>query len=332
MRVSQIAILGLGNFGTALCRVWGKAGHHIVAWTVEPEVYESITATGINDKYLPDVPLQGVEVTMDLAAAVDGADIVVIALPSSVVLDVVNNVIPHLSSGQVLLDLAKGLAPDDGLISDAIEAKLSAAGKHNPIALIMGPTIAAEVARGVYTTAMMASKDMTLAESLASTLSTDSFRLTATSDPLGAEYWGAFKNVIALACGVSDGLKADGGGGDNLKAAIFTAGFREAVRLLPTLGADPETTLSPAGIGDLYVTATSPFGRNRQMGERLGSGQSLAEAESEMVMVSEGVRATRMFNVLFQRAHQPAPFVEAVCGLLDGKTTVTGFINAVMAI
>lgn len=330
--MSRIAILGLGNFGTALARIWGEAGHHISAWTVEAEVYESIQATSVNAKYLPEIPLTGTEVSMDLAATVTGADVVVIALPSGVVLDVVDDLIPHLSDGQILLDLAKGLAPDDGLISDAIEQKLISAGKANPLALIMGPTIAAEVARGVYTVAMMASKDIALAESLAELLTTDSFRLTATSDPLGAEYWGAFKNVIALACGVSDGLKATGGGGDNLKAAIFTAGFREAVRLLPVLGADEETTLSPAGIGDLYVTATSPFGRNRQMGERLGRGQSLVEAEGEMVMVSEGVRAARMFQGLFARTGEPAPFVDAVCGLLDGTTSVTGFIDAVMTL
>jgi glycerol-3-phosphate dehydrogenase (NAD(P)+) len=147
---------------------------------------------------------------------------------------------------------------------------------------------------------------------------------------LGAEYWGAFKNVIALACGVVDGLKEDGRGGDNLKAAVFTAGYREGVRLLPELGADPETALSAAGIGDLFVTATSPHGRNREMGERLGKGQTLAEAEGEMVMVSEGVRAARLFQKLFSGAKLKAPFVDTVCEFLDTKIGIDEFLSRIM--
>ena len=151
-----------------------------------------------------------------------------------------------------------------------------------------------------------------------------------TPEGIGAEYWGAFKNVIALACGVVDGLKEDGRGGDNLKAAVFTAGYREAVNLLPELGADPATALSAAGIGDLFVTATSPHGRNREMGERLGRGQTLAEAQGEMVMVSEGVRAARMFLPLFESRGLNAPFVACVCGLLDNTLTIDDFLQQVM--
>ena len=113
----------------------------------------------------------------------------------------------------------------------------------------MGPTIAPELARGVLTTALVASKDAQLAQEMASILTTSTLVLAAADDPLGAEYWGAFKNVIALACGVVDGLKEDGRGGDNLKAAVFTAGYREAVRVIPQLGAKMETAFSAAGIG-----------------------------------------------------------------------------------
>jgi len=160
-------------------------------------------------------------------------------------------------------------------------------------------------------------------------LTTRTLKLAPAADPLGAEYWGAFKNVIALACGVADGLKPSGLGGDNLKAAIFTAGYREAFGLLPKLGADPATALTAAGIGDLFVTATSPHGRNREMGERLGLGQTLAQAQGKMVMVSEGVRAARMFRDVCQRSGFPAPFVAAVCGLLDGQLTVETFLEAI---
>ena len=277
------------------------------------------------------MPLVGLDVSMDLAETVAGAELVVCALPSGVVLDVVDQLVPHLVEEQIVLDLAKGLAPGDRLISDVIEEKLSAAGKHNQICVMMGPTIAPELARGVYTTALVTSQDAALAARLAELLTTRTLSLAAGDDPLGAEYWGAFKNVIALACGVVDGLKEDGRGGDNLKAAVFTAGYREAVQLLPELGAKAETALSAAGIGDLFVTATSPHGRNREMGERLGKGQTLDEAQGEMVMVSEGVRAARMFHPLFKSKDLDAPFVAAVCGLLDGDLDLDGFLDRVMS-
>ena len=330
--MTDIAVLGLGNFGTALARNWLEAGHDVRGWTVEEEVYESLEASSINEKYLPGVVLEGLKASMDIAASVRGAEIVVLALPSGVVLSVVDDLVPHLESGQILLDLAKGLAPGDQLISDVIEEKLSAAGLEIPLCVMMGPTIAPELARGVYTTALVASADAELAARMATLLTTRTLTLAAASDPLGAEYWGAFKNVIALACGVVDGLKEDGRGGDNLKAAVFTAGYREAVRLLPELGASPDTALSAAGIGDLFVTATSPHGRNREMGERLGRGQSLAEAEGEMVMVSEGVRAARMFKGLFASAGLAAPFVDTVCGLLDGELDIDGFLAGLMSV
>ncbi len=325
----KLAVLGLGNFGTALVHNWLNAGHEVSGWTVEQEVFDSITASGINEKYLPGVVLENLQVSMDLAESVVGCDIVVLALPSGVVLGVVDELVELLEPQQVLLDLAKGLAEGDRLVSEVIEHKLSDANRDNPVCVMMGPTIAPELAAGVYTTALVASKDAVLATDIAEKLTTATLKLAAAADPLGAEYWGAFKNVIALACGVADGLKASGLGGDNLKAAIFTAGFREAVRLLPALGADHDTAFTAAGIGDLFVTATSPHGRNREMGQRLGEGQTLAEAQGEMVMVSEGVRAARMFEKLFRNESHDAPFVASVTGLLEGQLDVAAFLEAV---
>lgn len=329
--MTKVAVLGLGNFGTALAINWLQEGLDVSGWTVEQEVFESISERDINEKYLPDQSLSGLSVSMDIADVVTGADIVVFALPSGVVLDVVDQTLPHLVSSQILLDLAKGLAPGDQLISHAIETKLAAADLTNPLCVMMGPTIAPELARGVLTTALVTSNSGELAREVAATLSTRTLSLAAGTDPLGAEYWGGFKNVIALACGVVDGLKEDGRGGDNLKAAVFTAGYREASRLLPQLGAETDTALSAAGIGDLFVTATSPHGRNREMGERLGKGQSHAEAEGEMVMVSEGVRAARMFQGVFANASLQAPFVNTVCGLLDGDLDIDAFLSKIMS-
>ena len=325
--MKNVAVRGLGNFGTALACNWLAEGLNVSGWTVEEEVYDSIQATGVNEKYLDNVSLEGLKVSMDIAQSVVDAEIIVLALPSHVVLSVVDDLLPHLRDDQILLDLAKGLAPGEQMISEVISQRLEAANLNCRLCVMMGPTIAPELARGVYTTALVTSDDVILAGELATILTTKTLKLSAATDSLGSEYWGAFKNVIALACGVVDGLKKDGRGGDNLKAALFTSGYREAVRVLPLMGADPETALSAAGIGDLFVTATSPHGRNREMGERLGMGQTLKQAESEMVMVSEGVRAARMFKNLFSDKGIEAPFVDAVCVLLDEGTSIEEFLE-----
>ncbi|MDP7001318.1 MAG: hypothetical protein QGH90_05390, partial [Candidatus Poseidoniaceae archaeon] len=222
----------------------------------------------------------------------------------------------------VLLDLAKGLAEGNRSISEVIVEKLTAAGMGNAVAVMTGPTIAPEVASGVLTLAQVASHDSSVADRLTSTLSTPTLILVPASDPIGAELWGAFKNVVALACGLVDGLKIEGSlGGDNLKAAIFAAGFREGCILLPELGAKGESAFGPAGMGDLFVTATSPVGRNRRMGEKLGRGLSLAQALDEMVMVAEGVRAARMFGERARMGELPAPFIRSLNILLDGDIT-----------
>ncbi|MCY4342731.1 MAG: NAD(P)H-dependent glycerol-3-phosphate dehydrogenase [Gammaproteobacteria bacterium] len=330
--MTGIAVIGLGNFGTALARNWAVHGKAVRGWTVEAEVFASIKSVGVNEKYLPGIELPGLKATLDLGEAVQGADILALALPSHVVLSVVDQLLERLRDGQVLIDLAKGLAPNEELVSEAIAAKLAAAGRSNPLAVMTGPTIAPELASGVLTTALVASADEAVAQGLATELSTPTFIVAPAADPLGVELWGAFKNVIALACGLSDGLKLTGGlGGDNLKAALFTVGFNEGRRILAALGAQPETAFSAAGLGDLFVTATSPHGRNRRTGELLGCGQALDEALGSTVMVSEGVRATRMFAARTAAAGISAPFVAQLAELLDGKTDAEDCVRRMLS-
>lgn len=315
--MSNIAILGLGNWGSALAHVWSQDGHKVVGWTVESEVKEAIEHTGENTPYLPGYSLEDVSVTMELERAVATAEVVVLALPSRVILEVVETLGPVLRPSHVLVDLAKGLAPaGEDLLSSAIESRLAAAGKSNPVAVLSGPTIAPEVARGVMTTALVACRDHSVAERLCDRLSTERLLLQPGDDPAGAELWGAYKNTVALAAGVVDGLGE--AGGDNLKAAVVAAGFRSGQTLLTALGAQAETAFGPAGLGDLFVTVTSPFGRNRQMGEHLGSGLSLEQALGEMTMVAEGVPAARLFAQRAEEIGVGVPFLGALNALLDG--------------
>ncbi|RCH71472.1 MAG: NAD(P)H-dependent glycerol-3-phosphate dehydrogenase [Candidatus Poseidoniales archaeon] len=323
--MSRIGVLGLGNWGTALAKVWCEDGHNVTGWTIEQEVYESLMTTNINEKYLPEYEIPRLDVTMKMSDITDTCEILVLALPSGVILSVVNDLIPLLRPSHVLLDLAKGLAPttesESGMISQEIEARLTAAGKANPVVILTGPTIAPEVARGVMTTAIVACHDRSVANRISERLSTESLVLTATDDIDGAELWGAYKNTVALACGLVDGLRG-GIGGDNLKAALVLAGFSEGIKLLDAMGAEASTAFGPAGIGDLYVTATSPRSRNRTLGEKLGSGKSLEESLGEMHMVAEGVRANRMFLNRARRLDIQVPFLSALGDLLAGEAEV----------
>ena len=325
MHMSRIGVLGLGNWGTALAKVWCEDGHNVTGWTIEQEVYESLMTTNINEKYLPESEIPRLDVTMEMSDITDTCEILVLALPSGVILSVVNDLIPLLRPSHVLLDLAKGLAPtaesESGMISQEIEARLVAAGKANPVVILTGPTIAPEVARGVMTTAIVACHDRSVANRISERLSTESLVLTATDDIDGAELWGAYKNTVALACGLVDGLRG-GIGGDNLKAALVLAGFSEGIKLLEAMGAEASTAFGPAGIGDLYVTATSPRSRNRTLGEKLGSGMSLEESLGEMHMVAEGVRANRMFLNRARRLDIQVPFLRALGDLLAGEAEV----------
>merc|ERR1719389_1233367 len=203
---------------------------------------------------------------------------------------------PHLQPRHILLDLAKGLAatsaggrldesppphPPPGAPAPARPAPPRPAASRSVMeTLSFCIERQLEAAGGVITTALVACKEAGVAEDLTRDLSTPSFLLRPAADPRGAELWGAFKNPIALACGMVDGLHPEGG--DNLKAALVMAGFREGMQILEAMGARHETAFGPAGLGDLYVTSTSQSSRNRTLGQKLGSGLPLADALGEM--------------------------------------------------
>jgi glycerol-3-phosphate dehydrogenase (NAD(P)+) len=322
--MARIGIVGLGNWGTALAKIWIADGHNVSGWTVEHEVYQSLMENSLNSKYLPGHDLSGLQATMELSDIMETCELIIMALPSSVILSVFDDIVKYLRPSHVIVDLAKGLAPENeksGLISEVLEKKLSAAGKNNPVVVMTGPTIAPEVARGVLTNALVACHDRSVAERVSERLSTSSLVLTPAIDPIGAELWGAYKNTVALACGLVDGLR-NSIGGDNLKAALVLAGYSEGIFLLERMGAQKNTAFGPAGIGDLFVTATSQSSRNRSLGEKLGSGMSLDEALDEMFMVAEGVRATKSFLDQASKLEVETPFLSSLWSLLEGELEV----------
>lgn len=322
--MARIGVVGLGNWGSALAKIWLDDGHNVSGWTIEHDVYKSLMEESMNHKYLPGHDLSGLHPTMEINDILEDCELIIMALPSSVIIDVFDEMVEKLRPSHVIVDLAKGLAPkneDSELISEVLEKKLSIAGKSNSVVVMTGPTIAPEVARGVLTNALVACHDKSVAERISERLSTGTLVLTPAIDPIGAELWGAYKNTVALACGLVDGLR-DSIGGDNLKAALVLAGYSEGICLLEKMGADESTAFGPAGIGDLYVTATSPRSRNRSLGEKLASGMSLESALSEMHMVAEGVRATKSFLDYSKKIDVPTPFLSALWSLLEGELEV----------
>lgn len=322
--MARIGVVGLGNWGSALAKIWLDDGHNVSGWTIEHDVYKSLMEESMNHKYLPGHDLSGLHPTMEINDILEDCELIIMALPSSVIISVFDEMVEKLRPSHVIVDLAKGLAPkneDSELISEVLEKKLSIAGKSNSVVVMTGPTIAPEVARGVLTNALVACHDKSVAERISERLSTGTLVLTPAIDPIGAELWGAYKNTVALACGLVDGLR-DSIGGDNLKAALVLAGYSEGICLLEKMGADESTAFGPAGIGDLYVTATSPRSRNRSLGEKLASGMSLESALSEMHMVAEGVRATKSFLDYSKKIDVPTPFLSALWSLLEGELEV----------
>ena len=322
--MARIGVVGLGNWGSALAKIWIEDGHTVSGWTIEHDVYKSLMEESMNHKYLPGYDLSGLQPTMEINDILENCELIIMALPSSVIISVFDKMVQNLRPSHVIVDLAKGLAPeseDYELISQVLENKLSEAGKNNPVVVMTGPTIAPEVAKGVLTNALVACHDRAVAERVSERLSTGTLVLTPAIDPIGAELWGAYKNTVALACGLVDGLR-DSIGGDNLKAALVLAGYSEGIFLLEKMGAGERTAFGPAGIGDLYVTSTSPRSRNRSLGEKLASGIPLDAALAEMHMVAEGVRATKSFLDYSNKIEVKTPFLSSLWSLLEGELEV----------
>lgn len=314
----KIAIIGSGSWGTAVADLLCGKGHHVVLWARRPEVCESITRTHKNPFYLSDRLINpGVKATSDFEAALVGAELVVLAVPSHAMRDTALRLAGALSrSGDgtpALLSLAKGIEASTLMrMSEVLAECLPAAGR---LAVLSGPNHAEEVIRGIPTATVVSSGNERLAVELQDTFMTPLFRVYTNKDLVGVELGGACKNVIALAAGVSDGL----GFGDNTKASLMTRGLAEMARLGAAMGADARTFSGLSGLGDLIVTCVSAYSRNRSVGQRLGKGERLADIMADMSMVAEGVRTAPAILELAVRHGVELPIATMVTELLAGR-------------
>jgi len=321
--VATIAVLGAGAWGTALASVLGRNGHVVQLWTRDAEHAAAINADRVNHRHLPDCPLpQSLTATADLDAAIAGSDWLLIAVPSSAFRGLIECLAPYRPSKVVWA--TKGLeSQSGGFLHGVVEATL------DPIpamAVISGPSFAAEVGRGLPTAITVAASDGELAAEVVGAFHNERFRPYSSTDMIGVELGGAVKNVLAVATGVSDGL----GLGANARAALVTRGLAEISRLGAALGADPQTLIGLAGMGDLLLTCTDDQSRNRRFGFALGRGADVDTALASVGSTVEGARTAAELHSLATRHGVEMPICNMVYRVVGGDTPLEQAVRELM--
>ncbi|WP_367136233.1 NAD(P)H-dependent glycerol-3-phosphate dehydrogenase [Saccharothrix sp. HUAS TT1] len=307
--MDRVAVLGAGSWGTAFAKVLADSGTDVVLWARRPEVADAISNDRVNADYLPDVVLPAnLSATADAEKALAGARAVVLAVPSQTLRENLSGWRSSLPAGATLVSLAKGV--ELGTLKRMSEVVREVAGvPEDQVAVVTGPNLAKEIAAEQPTATVIACTDHDRAVDFQQACSNSYFRPYTNVDVVGCELGGACKNVIALACGMAAGL----GFGDNTMASIITRGLAETARLGAALGADPLTFAGLAGLGDLVATCASPLSRNRTFGERLGRGDSLAQAqEAAHGQVAEGVKSCSSIRELAARVGVDMPITDGV--------------------
>lgn len=312
-----VSVLGAGSYGTALAISLARKGYRILMWGHEQEEMAKLQRERCNAQFLPDVPFPDtLEVTSDLAYAVQSSKTLLVVVPSHVFGLVLRQVKPFMSADTRVAWATKGLEQDSGrLLGDVAREVL---GPDVPLAVISGPTFARELAAGLPTAIAVASTVPAFAEEFSAIMHCGkSFRVYTNPDFIGLQLGGAVKNVIAIGAGLSDGL----GFGANARTALITRGLVELQRLGVSLGADPKTFMGMAGLGDLVLTCTDNQSRNRRFGLALGAGKSIDQAQTEIGQVVEGYRNTREVRALAARQGIEMPICEQIHAILyEGKS------------
>jgi glycerol 3-phosphate dehydrogenase (NAD(P)+) (EC 1.1.1.94) len=326
--MEKVAILGAGSWGTALSQVLADKGKDVHLWSIHPSQVEEINERRTNRTYLPDIHLpENVTAHTDMDEAINGASVIVLAVPTKAIREVSRNLSSRLKEPKLIVHVAKGIEPGSlKRISEMIEEEMSKATLKD-LVVLSGPSHAEEVCLRHPTTVVVSSKNMEAARKIQDLFMSPYFRVYTNADMIGVEIGGALKNIIALAAGISDGL----GYGDNAKAALLTRGLAEIARLGVKMGADPLTFSGLTGIGDLVVTCTSVHSRNWRTGHALGKGEKLETILERMGQVVEGVRTTEAAYQLSKKYQVKMPITAALYRVLfeglSPKEAVDGLMN-----
>jgi len=280
----NIAVLGDGGWGTTLAILLHNKGNSVNLWGAFPKYVAYLKQKRINIRFLPGIKIpRNLEITADLRRAIESKDLIILAIPSQYMRRVLKRIKNYSISGKTaFLSVTKGLEIKTLLrMSQVIQEEL---GKIK-LAVLSGPTIAYEVIHGIPTTAVVGSQSKYLRMFIARLFNSERFRIYTNNDVIGVELGGSLKNIIAISCGISDGL----GFGTNTKAALLSRGLTEISRLGIKMGASATTFAGISGLGDLVTTCISPFSRNRYLGEQIAKGKKLKQVIDKMKMVAEGV-------------------------------------------
>jgi glycerol-3-phosphate dehydrogenase (NAD(P)+) len=320
-----LAVLGAGSWGTALAALTARNGVSTRLWGRDRAALAAMAASHCNQRYLPQIELpQQLAYEPDLAAAVRGAQVVLIVLPSHAFAAMLIELAPLLDAGTAIAWATKGFEPGTGRFLHELVAQ------HLPgraAAVITGPSFAREVAAGLPSAVTVHSDDDGFAQQLASLLHAPNLRAYSGGDMLGAELGGAMKNVLAVATGIADGMQL----GLNARAGLITRGMNEMLRLGVALGARPETLIGLSGLGDLVLTCTGDLSRNRRLGLALGQGVAIDEALRQIGQVVESVLTADEVMRLADQHGLDLPISAGVRAVLHGEVTPVGALKALMA-
>jgi glycerol-3-phosphate dehydrogenase (NAD(P)+) len=309
-KVNKISFIGGGSFGTALAVLLSKKGSECSVWCHSENTINDINVRRENLRYLKETTIpKRVTAYGDLGETIKNSQVVVLSVPSKAIREISRKIAPLLKGDEIIVTVAKGIENHTlKRMSEIIEDEI----QGHPIVVLSGPSHAEEVARDIPTTVTAASKDMVAARKIQEIFSSNTFRVYTNNDLIGVEIGGAFKNIIALAAGISDGI----GYGDNTKAALMTRGMSEIIRVGTKLSGKAETFYGLTGMGDLIVTCTSMHSRNRRAGILIGSGKTVKEAIEEVGMVVEGIEAVKAFYELKSRTNVDMPITTALYEVL----------------
>ncbi len=322
----KIGVLGAGTWGIALARMLCNAGHSVTVWSAIEKEIDELSEKRLHPN-LAEIELpEKIEYTKDIKIVCEEKKILLFAVPSPFVRSTTKKAAPYITENQIIVDVAKGIEENTlYTMTEIIADELK-----NPavkIVALSGPTHAEEVVKDFPTTIVSASKDLYAAEFVQKVFNTDCMRVYTNDDIIGVELCGAMKNIIALACGVANGL----GCGDNAKAALITRGIAEISRLGIAMGCREQTFGGLAGIGDLIVTATSMNSRNLRCGILLGKGVPVEEAKKQVGMVVEGLNALPAAIKLSEKYDVEMPIVQAVNAVVSGKLSAHEVIYKLMS-
>jgi glycerol-3-phosphate dehydrogenase (NAD(P)+) len=323
--MSRLAIIGGGAWGTALALAARRAGSGATIWARDPDIVAAINGRHENPVYLPGIALDpAIVATVDLAQAAAGAEAALLAVPAQFLRDVLMVLAPHLPPSLPLLLCAKGIEIVTLQTMAEVAEELC---PGRPLAVLSGPSFAAEVARDLPTAVVVASRDSALVRFFMAAVGSARFRPYLSEDPVGVELGGAVKNVLAIACGIVDGRRL----GDNARAALITRGLAEMTRLGITKDARAETFAGLSGLGDLVLTCGGAQSRNHALGLALGRGSSLEDALAGRRSVVEGIATAASVTALAARLRVEMPIAEAVDAVLHRGMAIDRMIAQLLS-